>query len=80
MADPRIEGRRVSYGHVSTMFGYLLMWFLWSTTIVNVSFNLQEEKEQCDYFCRIDPEWDERSYVVMVKLMKKKAKAEEDAK
>jgi hypothetical protein len=56
------------------------MWFPWSTTIVNGLFNLQEEKEKCDYFYQIDPEWDERSYVVMVKLMKKKAKAEEDAK
>jgi hypothetical protein len=49
-------------------------------TIVNGSFNLHEEKEQCDYFCWIDPEWDERSCAVMLKLMKKKAKAEEDAK
>jgi hypothetical protein len=40
---------------------------------------LQEEKEQCDYFYWIDPEWDEMSYVVMLKLMKKKVKAEEDA-
>jgi hypothetical protein len=30
--------------------------------------------------CWIDPEWDERSYAVMLKLMKKKAEAEEDAK
>jgi hypothetical protein len=56
------------------------MWFLWSTVIVNGAFNLKEEKEQCDHFCWIDPEWDERSYAVMVKLMKKKAKAKEDAK
>jgi hypothetical protein len=56
------------------------MWCLWSIDIANGSFNLQEEKEQCDYFCWIDLEWDERSYVVMLKLMKKKAKAEEDAK
>jgi hypothetical protein len=41
---------------------------------------LQEEKEQCDYLYWIDPEWDERSYAVMLKLMRKKAKAEEDAK
>jgi hypothetical protein len=53
---------------------------MWSTTIANGSFNLQEEKEQCNYFCWSDPEWDERSYVVVLKLMKKKAKAEEDAK
>jgi hypothetical protein len=40
---------------------------------------LQEQNEQCDYFCWIDPEWDERSYAVMLNL-KKKVKAEEDAK
>jgi hypothetical protein len=56
------------------------MWFMWSTTIVNGSFNLHEEKELCYYFCWIDPEWDERSYAVMVKLMKMKAKAEQHAK
>jgi hypothetical protein len=41
---------------------------------------LQEEKEQCDYFHWIDPEWDERLYAIMLKLMKKKAKVEEDSK
>jgi hypothetical protein len=55
------------------------MWFPWSTAIVNGVFNLQK-KLQWDYFCWIDPELDERSYDVMVKLMKNKAKAEEDAK
>jgi hypothetical protein len=56
------------------------MWFMWSTAIVNGSFNLHEEKELCDYFCWIDPKWDERSYAVMVKLMKMKAKGEQHAK
>jgi hypothetical protein len=53
---------------------------MWSMAISNGSFNLQEEKEQCDYLRWIDPEWDEMSYAVMLKLMKNKAKAEEDAK
>jgi hypothetical protein len=56
------------------------MWCLWPIAIANGSFNLEEQKEQCNYFCLIDPEWGERSYAVMLKLMKKKAKVEEDAK
>ena len=52
---------------------------LWSTMIVNGAFNLQEEKQQCDYYYWVDPEWDERLYAILVKLMKKKVKAEEDA-
>jgi hypothetical protein len=55
------------------------MWLSWSTTIVNGDFNLQKNV-QWNYFYWIDPESDERSYDVMVKLMKNKAKAEEDSK
>ena len=30
--------------------------------------------------CWVDVEWDDRSYAILVKIMKKKVKAEEDAK
>ncbi|RCV11685.1 hypothetical protein SETIT_2G206400v2 [Setaria italica] len=40
----------------------------------------KEEKEQCGYMIWIDPEWDDRTFGVLVKLMKKKVQVEEDAK
>ncbi|RCV21985.1 hypothetical protein SETIT_4G183500v2 [Setaria italica] len=40
----------------------------------------KDEKKQYGYMTWVDPEWDDRAFGVLVKLMKKNVQAEEDAK
>ncbi|XP_004965612.1 uncharacterized protein LOC101767321 [Setaria italica] len=42
--------------------------------------NSKDEKKQYGYMTWVDPEWDDRAFGVLVKLMKKNVQAEEDAK
>ncbi|RCV10893.1 hypothetical protein SETIT_2G144700v2 [Setaria italica] len=40
----------------------------------------KDEMKKCGYMTWVDPEWVDRTFGVLVKLMKKKVQAKEDAK